>query len=129
MEPYLVASQDGLSEGQLKDLQSKGTAALGEATGPLVDCLSKEYQQPGGGRALGSAYLEVKGSEPRLTNYDDYDGNHPADWCLDYIWFSSDALKPVAVLDTVGVPPGRLPDSTFPSDHLSIRASYAFASS
>ena len=26
--------------------------------------------------------------------------------CLDYIWFSTDSLKPVAVLDTVGVPPG-----------------------
>ena len=38
-------SQDGLSEGQLKDLESKGTAALGEATGPLVGCLAKEYQE------------------------------------------------------------------------------------
>jgi len=105
MEPYLLASQGGLTEGQLKDLEGKGTAALGEATGPLVDCLANEYQQPGG-RTLGSAYLAVKGSEPRLTNFDDYDGEHPADWCLDYIWFSTSSLKPVAVLDTVGVPAG-----------------------
>ena len=41
--------------------------------------------QPGG-PALGSAYLTVKGSEPLLTNYDDYDGNHPADW-YDYFNF------------------------------------------
>jgi len=127
MEPYLIASQDGLSEAELKDLEDKGSAGLGEAVGPIVGCLSNEYQQPGG-PALGSAYLTVKGSEPLLTNYDDYDGNHPADWCLDYIWFSTNTLKPVAVLDTVGVPTGRLPDSTFPSDHLSIKASFTFTS-
>ena len=26
--------------------------------------------------------------------------------CLDYIWFSKSSLRPVAVLDTVGVPAG-----------------------
>ena len=30
--------------------------------------------------SLESSYLTVKGSEPRLTNFDDYDGDHPADW-------------------------------------------------
>ena len=28
--------------------------------------------------------------------------------CLDYIWFSSNSLKPTEVLDTVGVPAGAL---------------------
>ena len=41
----VLNSQGGLTEGQLKDLEGKGTAALGEATGPLVDCLANEYQQ------------------------------------------------------------------------------------
>ena len=43
----------------------------------------------------------VQGSEPRLTNYDDYDSHHPADWCLDYISYSRETLRPVAVLETV----------------------------
>ena len=38
-------SQDGLSEAELKDLEDKGSAGLGEAVGPIVGCLSNEYQQ------------------------------------------------------------------------------------
>ena len=38
-------SQDGLSEAELKDLEDKGSAGLGDAVGPMVGCLSNEYQQ------------------------------------------------------------------------------------
>ena len=32
-------------EAELKDLEDKGSAGLGEAVGPIVGCLSNEYQQ------------------------------------------------------------------------------------
>ena len=107
----LSNSQGGLSEAQLKELETKGSADLGDGVGPLIGCLAKEYQQVHWYRyrkknlqkqnflesksdllkykiqagawpslSLESSYLTVKGSEPRLTNFDDYDGDHPADW-------------------------------------------------
>ena len=42
---------------------------------------------------LASSYLVVRGKEPSLTTY----GHHPADFCLDYIWFTASMLKVVSV--------------------------------
>ena len=123
MEPYLLATQGGLTPAQLEGLRGKGGGVLGEA-GPLATCLAAEFTTPT--LHLASAYKVVRGEEPRLTNFDDYDGSHPADWCLDYLLYSPAALAPTMVLDTVGVPEARIPDSTFPSDHLSIKAAFTF---
>lgn len=123
MEPYLLLTQGGLTEEQLQALGSKGSGSLGPAAGPITSCLSSLYRDT---RAMDSAYKTIKGEEPRLTNYDDYDSFHPADWCLDYISYSRETLRPVAVLETVGVPDGRLPDATLPSDHLSLKATFSF---
>jgi len=47
---------------------------------------------------------------------------------VDYIWFSSVSLDVLGVLKVVDPPPneGGLPTATFPSDHMSIKASFAF---
>ena len=41
----LSNSQGGLSEAQFKELETKGSADLGDGVGPLIGCLAKEYQQ------------------------------------------------------------------------------------
>lgn len=75
-------------------------------------------------KTLKSAYKVILGEEPELTNYE---GNQDF-WTLDYIWFSSDSLKPLSVLRTVQKsdidPLGGLPNIHFPSDHLSLKACF-----
>jgi len=47
---------------------------------------------------------------------------------LDYIWFSSVSLNVLGVLKVVDshLMESGLPSATFPSDHVSIKASFAF---
>jgi len=125
MEPYIMVTQGGLGDEQINGLERKGSVKLGEE-GSLVTCLREEYRGVGESEKLASSYLKIQGEEPRLTNYDNYDGEHPADWCLDYIWYSPSSLQPMAVLQTVGIPQGWLPDKTLPSDHLSLRTTFIF---
>ena len=55
-----------------------------------------------------------------------YDGQHPADWTLDYIWYTADRLRADTVLDTMGVPETRIPNGLYPSDHLSLKTTFSF---
>ena len=55
-----------------------------------------------------------------------YDGHHPADWTLDYIWYTANRLRADTVLDTMGVPQTRIPSSLYPSDHLSLKTTFTF---
>ena len=68
----------------------------------------------------------LQGSEPECTNYDDYDGCHPADWTLDYIWFTGHSLRADSVLDTMGRPETRIPSHLYPSDHISLKTTFTF---
>jgi len=64
----------------------------------------------------------LQGSEP-VTSY--YRGETRQ---LDYIWFSNVSLDVLGVLKAVDsklIEPG-LPTGVFPSDHVSIKASFAF---
>ena len=128
MPPYHLMERGFISpaaEEQLSQLAS--VTADGR---PLSQLLRQSYTHPS--RSLASSYRVVKGQEPLLTNYDNYDGDNPSSDCLDYIWFSQDGLVVNNVLDMIdesvidGAPEKRLPNKLFPSDHLSIRATFTF---
>lgn len=77
---------------------------------------------------LQSAYKTVLGAEPQCTNHE----GPGCIWTLDYIWFDSANLKATAALETVSkaaiAPYTGLPNQFFPSDHLSLKAHFKFAS-
>jgi len=112
-----------LSTGQLNDDQKqtmKETAAAKIDGKPLFDALEKFFTHSY--RCLSSSYFEVRREEPRITHY----GHHPADFCLDYIWYDKNALEVNSVLEPVGKLTSRIPDSVFPSDHLSLKSTFSF---
>lgn len=78
---------------------------------------------------LQSAYKNIMGAEPRCTNHE----GPECLWTLDYIWFDSRSLEVTAALETVSPsaiePYTGLPNEYFPSDHLSLKAYFKFASS
>jgi len=119
---YYLLLNGCLSVAHQRDLAAAATACQDGRS--LAELFSDCYQHSC--PDLASSYLSVKGTEPDLTNYDDYDGRHPADWTLDYIWYSAGTLRAEAVLDTVGRPTNRIPDQVFPSDHLSLKTYFAF---
>uniref|UniRef100_A0A7S2S908 Endonuclease/exonuclease/phosphatase domain-containing protein n=1 Tax=Mucochytrium quahogii TaxID=96639 RepID=A0A7S2S908_9STRA len=73
------------------------------------------------GLGLDSAYKSVLGSEPKCTNYTAHYAG-----VLDYIWFSKNSLTPLNVLsipdeETLrGEDNTHMPNSCFPSDHISL---------
>lgn len=77
---------------------------------------------------LQSAYKSIMGAEPQCTNHE----GPECVWTLDFIWFDSRTLEVTAALETV--PPSDiepytgLPNKYFPSDHLSLKAYFKFAS-
>ena len=123
MAPYYLLLNGSLSESHKKELTAVATAKLDDKS--LFELLEDSYQHSSAD--LASSYLTVKGTEPDLTNYDDYDGKHPADWCLDYIWYTSNTLEANCVLDTIGTPSSRIPNEVFPSDHLSLKTTFSFS--
>jgi len=122
MAPYYLLLNGTLSESHRKELAAVATVKHEDKS--LFELLEKCYQHKSGD--LASSYLSLKGTEPDLTNYDDYDGQHPADWCLDYIWYTSNTLEANCVLDTIGTPSSRIPNDVFPSDHLSLKTTFSF---
>ena len=122
MAPYYLLHNGHLSSQLQKELV--GVASASHRGQSLYQLLSDCYEHDQAD--LTSSYLTVKGSEPELTNYDDYDGQHPADWTLDYIWYTADTLRADAVLDTMGVPHSRIPNELYPSDHLSLKTTFTF---
>jgi len=123
MAPYYLLLNGELSESHKKELAAVGTMKHDGKT--LFELLESFYQHSS--EDLASSYLSLKGTEPDLTNYDDYDGQHPADWCLDYIWYNSSTLEANCVLDTIGTPSSRIPNEVFPSDHLSLKTTFSFS--
>ena len=85
----------------------------------LFDALEKHYTHST--PTLASSYLVVRGKERSLTTY----GHHPADFCLDYIWYTQGNLEANSVLDTTLLI-SRIPNSVFPSDHLSLKSTFSF---
>lgn len=78
-----------------------------------------------------SAYKEVLGTEPAFTNYETYVGKYDLFvYCLDYIWYSSKSISVLGVLKTVSEeqvkPLVALPNTVFPSDHVSVKAWFSF---
>eukprot|EP00090_Calanus_glacialis_P013601 TRINITY_DN22262_c0_g1_i1.p1 TRINITY_DN22262_c0_g1~~TRINITY_DN22262_c0_g1_i1.p1 ORF type:complete len:382 (-),score=109.82 TRINITY_DN22262_c0_g1_i1:211-1356(-) len=122
MAPYYLLLNGALSESHKKELAA--VATMKHDNKSLFELLENYYQHSS--EDLSSSYLSLKGTEPDLTNYDDYDGQHPADWCLDYIWYTSNTLEANCVLDTIGTPSSRIPNEVFPSDHLSLKTTFSF---
>ena len=81
---------------------------------------------------LDSAYRAVLGQEPSISNCKPaFRGQEPFAENLDYIWFSKSLLQPRLVLgepsrDLLQGQNGGIPSSVFPSDHVSLMASFAF---
>eukprot|EP00300_Choanocystis_sp_HF-7_P043220 c9822_g1_i1.p1 GENE.c9822_g1_i1~~c9822_g1_i1.p1 ORF type:complete len:395 (-),score=86.36 c9822_g1_i1:24-1208(-) len=74
---------------------------------------------------LDSAYYSVLGHEPSFTNASfDFTG------CLSYIWFTPQTLRVHGVLETISKQALEeeiaMPNSQFPSDHLSLFAEFIF---
>jgi len=121
MPPYLII-KDGKPSDEVKKKLLTFESKNGK--GVLFNALEEYYSHSIDD--LRSSYLSIMGKEPELTNYANFDLKHYADWCLDYIWFTEDSLKVTSVLDTVGIPENLLPDSVFPSDHLSLKSTFSF---
>ncbi|XP_013406255.1 glucose-repressible alcohol dehydrogenase transcriptional effector [Lingula anatina] len=77
-----------------------------------------------------SAYLEIMGKEPSITNCDDACQDGRFDGCLDYIWYSHESISALGVLETPSSEPimrfHALPSDLFPSDHIPIKAQFRF---
>lgn len=76
-------------------------------------------------QSLKSSYFEVQGKEPSFTNYTgEFIGT------LDYIWYTSDRVEVCSVLEHVSEsiikPHIGNPNFQFPSDHLSLKATFHF---
>ena len=73
------------------------------------------------------------GAEPEFTMYKKRVGNDPKVRCIDYIWFSGGSLRLAEVLkiptpQEIGVySPFMLPSLRFPSDHISLIATFDYA--
>ena len=114
-----------LAKGQLTDSETsvvKNAATVLFDGKPLFEALENLYSHPYS--SLSSSYSEVRSQEPNMTSYDDNEGERP--YCLDYIWYNKDKLKVNCVLDTILQPTSRIPNRIFPSDHLSIKATFSF---
>ena len=73
------------------------------------------------------------GVEPEFTTYKKRVGSEPKVRCIDYIWFTSGSLRLAEVLklptpQEIGGPSTMLPSLRFPSDHLSLVATFEYAS-
>jgi 2',5'-phosphodiesterase len=76
---------------------------------------------------LKSAYYEVQGEEPELTNWSCIGDNGEFDGCLDYVFYS-DGLRPNSVipLQAKCEMRGPLPTEAEPSDHVLVGSSFNF---
>ena len=79
--------------------------------------------------SLSSAYTSMTGSEPSFTNLKGPPENFMD--CLDYVWHSQEllatAVLPTPPIDTLSKERGGLPNTVYPSDHIPIGATFAFA--
>ena len=122
MAPYALLKNGNLTDSHKNDLIEAATITIDKKS--LFELLDQFYVHSHTG--LSSSYLTVLGSEPSLTSYDDYDGHHPSDFCLDYIWYGAHSLEVNCVLDTTIKPSSRIPNNVFPSDHLSLKSTFSF---
>jgi len=74
---------------------------------------------------LASSYQTVLAREPDVTVYNDADGTYLLETCLDYIWYTSSTLTVASVVNP-SQPANLLPDNVYPSDHLSLKATFFF---
>merc|ERR1712098_7344 len=121
MAPYSLLDTGALTRSHGTKLVTEASTRLGDKS--LFELLDSFYQHDV--RDLTSSYLAVRGEEPSFTINNNYDGDYLLNTCLDYIWFTASMLEVVSVLDTTR-PEQLLPDKVFPSDHLSLKASYKF---
>ncbi|XP_031566616.1 carbon catabolite repressor protein 4 homolog 3-like [Actinia tenebrosa] len=100
------------------------TNKISEKEKAILCHLNKYFVNPL--KTVKSSYKTVLGREPEVTNHEG--GKNY--WILDYLWYSSDSLCPTCVLDVVPLSLVKsvvgLPNEFFPSDHLSLKASYHF---
>jgi len=122
MPAYALLARGGLADDHRQELAEAATATVEGKT--LFELLEKHYSHTV--TDLASSYRMVKGEEPGMTSYDDYDGHHPSNFCLDYIWYTQDMLEANCVLDTTIKPSSRIPNNVFPSDHLSLKSTFSF---
>lgn len=78
-------------------------------------------------------YLSERLEEPQYTTWKVRGGpkgqNKESAQCIDYVWFTSNHLQPVALLKLPteeDIEEGRLPSLSYPSDHLSLVVDFVF---
>ena len=123
MAPYHLLQTGELSDSDKEKLVTEASVKMGDKS--LFELLERFYLH--NVVDLASSYQAVMGREPSLTIHNNYDGQCLLNICLDYIWFTASMLDVVSVIETTS-PAELLPNQVFPSDHLSLKASYKFKS-
>ena len=117
MPGYAFLADGELNEDHKEKLKEAATVLIDGKS--LFEALEKFFTHCQ--TSLSSSYFEVCKEEPKITHY----GHHPADNCLDYIWYDKNALEANCVLETVKLS-SRIPNRVFPSDHLSLKSTFSF---
>ena len=121
MAPYHLLQTGELQDSDKAKLVTEASIRIGDKS--LFELLENLYLHTV--KDLTSSYQALMGREPSLTIHNNFDGNCLLNICLDYIWFTASMLEVVSVLETTS-PAELLPNQVFPSDHLSLKASYKF---
>lgn len=122
--PPIQLTQEGyLNDQSMAHLQQVHAVEFADGRkAPLVNLWWKGFQHTSS--SLKSAYATVLGEDPKSSKFP-HDGGVRA---VDYIWVACPRLALLGVLRTApeAVLRGGIPSRTFPSDHLSTRATLAF---
>ncbi|XP_033740793.1 muscle M-line assembly protein unc-89-like [Pecten maximus] len=121
---YKLAMEGYITDEVLKQLQALENLEMPDSSkAALVNHLWRAFQHTSD---LRSAYQSAQGCEPSVTSY-----NRVMLAAVDYIFYCGSNLHNVGVLETAKEgnikATGGIPDRLFPSDHVSIKAVFAFS--
>ncbi|XP_062578492.1 uncharacterized protein LOC134240412 [Saccostrea cucullata] len=121
---YQLCTEGYLSDACIQQLQSLENLQFQDGSkSSLINTLWRAFQHTSS--SMKSAYKAAQGREPRLTSFQKL-----MRAAVDYIFFSSNCLDNVGVLEVAPeeaiTQTGGIPDQIFPSDHVSIKATFSF---
>ncbi|XP_060067696.1 ABC transporter F family member 4-like [Ylistrum balloti] len=121
---YKLAMEGYITDEVLRQLQALENLEMPDSNkAALVNHLWRAFQHTSN---LKSAYQSAQGQEPVVTSY-----NRVMLAAVDYIFYCGGSLHNVGVLETAHEDSikatGGIPDQHFPSDHVSIKAVFAFS--
>ncbi|KAK3097801.1 hypothetical protein FSP39_013307 [Pinctada imbricata] len=121
---YQLCTEGYLSDAMIQYLQNMENLQLSDGNKTsLVNHLWRAFQHTSSG--LKSAYAVAEKSEPVVTSY-----NRVMKAAVDYIFYSANCMDNVGVLqvspESAICATGGIPDSVFPSDHVSVMAKFSF---